>query len=142
MQPRAANRADIAALHEVRMAVRENVLSHRDRITESDYLSALEELGCGWLIEENGEVLGFAIAYRNGSLWALFVHPDHEGRGVAKALHATMLEWLRQQGVACAFLSTEPGTRAEAFYRSRGWQGCGPLVHGEITLELELTKTS
>ena len=142
MQLRAANRTDIPALHEVRMAVRENVLSHRDRIREADYLSALEELGCGWLVEDDGEVLGFAIAYRSGSIWALFVHPDHEGRGVAKALHAAMLEWLQQQTVTTAFLSTEPGTRAEAFYRSRGWQSCGPPVLGEMQFELALPQTS
>lgn len=42
---REANKADIPAMHRVRLAVRENALSDPTRITESDYLAALDTLG-------------------------------------------------------------------------------------------------
>ena len=37
-------------MHRVRLAVRENVLSDPNRITASDYLAALDELGRTWVV--------------------------------------------------------------------------------------------
>ena len=35
------------------------------------------------------------------------------------------------------WLTTDPGTRAEAFYRSLGWRPCGIVPDGELRLELD-----
>ena len=109
MMLRLANRADIPGMHRVRLAVRENRLSDPARITEADYIAAMEDLGRTWVIEAGGEVVAFASGYATGSVWALFVHPDHEGRGYGKALHATMIDWLWSLGHARLWLTTSPG---------------------------------
>ena len=123
-------------MHRVRLAVHENRLSDPARITEADYIAAMEDLGRTWVIEAGGEVVAFASGYSAGSVWALFVHPDHEGRGHGRALHATMIDWLWSLGHSRLWLTTSPGTRAERFYLAQGWQPRGTVSGGEIRLEL------
>lgn len=133
---RGALRADIPAMHRVRMSVRENRLRTRT-ITEADYVPAMETHGRGWVIEESGEVVGFAVGdKRDGNIWALFVHPDHEGRGYGRQLHDAMVAWLWSQGLEQLWLTTQPGTRAQAFYEAAGWQRAGRTDHGELRFEL------
>jgi GNAT superfamily N-acetyltransferase len=133
---RKADSTDIAGMRRVRGAVRENVLSDPGRITDSDYLAALEELGCSWVVEEDGEIVAFATAYRSGNIWALFVHPDHEGRGHGTALHSIVVAWLRSLGHRRIWLTTGAGTRAQQFYLSRSWEVCGTVSGGDVRLEL------
>ena len=118
-------------MQRVRLAVRENALSDPSRVTESDYLAALEELGRTWVAETDGEIVA-----NIGSIWALFVHPDHEGCGYGKALHSTVVAWLWSLGLKRIWLATGPGTRAERFYISQGWRPCGTVPGGDIRLEL------
>jgi GNAT superfamily N-acetyltransferase len=134
---RLATEADIPAMHAVRTAVRENELSDPGRITPDDYAEALGRSGRGWVAEVGGRVVGFAVGFRSGNIWALFVHPEHEGHGLGRALHAAMVSWLWQQGLRQLWLTTEAGTRAEAFYRSLGWRPCGMVGGGELRLELD-----
>lgn len=124
-------------MHRVRLAVRENVLSDPGRITEADYVAALDEVGRTWVVEVDGDVVAFATGYRNGSIWALFVHPDHEGQGHGTALHATVVAWLWSLGHGRIWLTTAGGSRAECFYLSRGWRACGTDKRGDIRMELE-----
>jgi GNAT superfamily N-acetyltransferase len=133
---RQATRPDIPAMQRVRLAVRENTLSDPTRITDDDYIAALESLGRTWVVEADGVITAFATGYRAGSVWALFVHPDHEGRGYGKALHSTMVDWLWSLGHTRLWLTTSPGTRAERFYISQGWRPCGIVPGGELRLEL------
>ncbi|MEZ5564013.1 MAG: GNAT family N-acetyltransferase [Gammaproteobacteria bacterium] len=133
---RQAGEPDIPAMHRVRLAVRENALSDPNRITEQDYVAALHALGRTWVVEDNGEIVAFATAYKSGSIWAMFVHPDHEGRGFGTALHSTVVAWLWSLGHKHIWLTTAAGTRAERFYISKGWQRCGTVPGGDIRLEL------
>lgn len=123
-------------MHRLRLAVRENVLSDPSRVTESDYLAALEELGRTWVVECDSEIVGFATGYKSGNIWALFVHPHHEGLGYGKVLHSTMVHWLWSLGLKRLWLTTGPGTRAERFYLSHGWQPCDTVAGGDIRMEL------
>ena len=123
-------------MQRVRLAVRENALTNPNRITEADYIAALEDLGRTWVVETDGEIAAFATGYKAGSIWALFVHPDHEGRGYGNALHSTMVNWLWSLGHTRLWLTTSPGTRAEGFYISRGWQSCGIVPGGDIRFEM------
>lgn len=136
MTLRQATRSDIPAMQCVRLAVRENTLSDPTRITVADYIAALEDLGRTWVVESHGEIAAFATCYRDGSIWALFVHPDHEGRGYGRALHSTMINWLWSLGHTRLWLTTDPGTRAERFYIAQGWESCGIVPGGELRLEL------
>lgn len=50
----------------------------------------------------------------------------------ARELHAEMVSWLRSQGFERLLLTTEPGTRAERFYKAGGWIDVGHPDSGEI----------
>ena len=103
-------------MHRVRLSVLENQLVF-SVISEDDYRKHLEELGRVWVVEIQGEIVGFAIANAtDGHVWALFVHPGHEQRGYGRRLHDAMVSWLRGQGVLKFWLTTDPGTRAHGFY--------------------------
>jgi hypothetical protein len=47
-----------------------------------------------------------------------------------------MIEWLWAQGLNSLWLTTEPGTRAQRFYESAGWQLAGTTDRGELRYEL------
>ena len=107
----------------IRLNVRENRLADPAAIQPDDYCPMLNERGRGWVAELDGEMAGFAVADRlRANIWALFVDPECEGRGVGRALHDTMLDWLFSTGVEEIWLGTEPGTRAERFYLASGWR--------------------
>lgn len=136
---RQAVRADVPAIHRVRMSVRENKLVSTV-ITEADTIHAIEVLGRGWVVEVDGEIVAFAIGNaKTGNIWALFVHPDHEARGYGRQLHDTMIDWLWSQGLRHLWLSTEPGTRAQRFYEKAGWLNRGKTDAGEVRFEKSVT---
>src|SRR5215813_7752095 len=109
-------------LKEIRSAVRENRLGDPSRVTDQDYAWFIEHPGI-WVWDEDGRILGLAAGdTRDGTIWALFVDPAHERRGIGRALFAAACETLRCHGHRTAMLTTEPGTRAERFYRSSGWE--------------------
>ena len=72
----------------------------------------------------------------DNNIWALFVHPDHDQRGIGKRLHDMMLHWYFNQQKEKVWLSTSPGTRAEKFYRMQGWKEVGVYGKGEIKFEM------
>lgn len=138
---RIATRADVAAIQRVRRDVRENRLVSRV-ISDDEVVEHLERLGRGWIVEEGGEIAGFAIGrLRDGNIWALFVDPAHERRGYGRRLHDAMVAWMFAQGLPKLWLSTEVGTRAERFYRAAGWMDAG-LVSGGRERRFEMAHES
>jgi GNAT superfamily N-acetyltransferase len=133
---REATLDDIPHLHAVRTAVKENVLSDPSLVTEKEYASFLTERGRGWVCEVNGVIAGFAIIdLRDENVWALFLLPQWEGKGIGRELHRVMLNWYFSQGKEKVWLGTSPHTRAEGFYRKMGWREAG--MHGkEIRFEM------
>lgn len=119
---REARLDDEAAITAVRLSVRENVLRDPTKVTHADYVAYLTEIGKGWVAEIDGRIVGFSFANRSGLIWALFLRPGTEGRGIGKHLLRLCTDWLRSIGVRRAFLDTGPGTRAEEFYRRQGWE--------------------
>jgi GNAT superfamily N-acetyltransferase len=123
---RIASEADMAAMHRIRMAVRENRLLDPTAIQPQDYRSFLHERGRGWVAELEGRIVGFAIAdATRANIWALFTDPAAEGRGIDRALHHEMVSWLFAAGVERIWLSTDAGTRASRFYEAAGWRFAG-----------------
>jgi GNAT superfamily N-acetyltransferase len=119
---RQANREDIPAMSQIRLAVTENVLSDPARVTEQMYVDFLEKSGRGWVAEDASGIVGFCYADKlNASIWALFVRPGHEGRGLGKSLLRRAVTWLFEIGHERVTLSTTAGTRADRFYAQQGW---------------------
>ena len=113
---------DIAAMSAIRLDVTENVLTDPSRVTPQMYRDYLDLLGRGWVAEIAGEVVGFSYADKtDASIWALFVSPAHEGKGVAKRLLGVAVDWLFALGHDSVQLSTAAGTRADKFYAAQGW---------------------
>ena len=134
---RQAERADVAAIFRVRYAVKENRIAP-GILSEEDVTAEMEVSGKGWVIEEDGRVVAFAIGNAlTGNIWALFVDPEFEGRGFGRRLHDQMLSWLQSRGLHRLWLTTDPGTRAQRFYERSGWRNCG-LVAGELRFEMSL----
>src|SRR5579864_9190595 len=94
MKFRQAETRDIPQIQKVRRSVKENILSDPARVTDADCAEFLELFGRGWVCEIEYQIVGFAIAdLKNHNIWALFVLPDFEHRGVGKKLHNMMLDW-------------------------------------------------
>lgn len=127
---------DIPAMHAVRKAVRENKLSVNTKIDEGAYIPYLERIGRGWVLEENGAIVAFAIGERQtGNIWALFVHEDHEGKGYGRMVQEPMVDWLFSQGLDRIHLTTGADTRAVGFYAATGWTYIGLDAHGDAAFE-------
>lgn len=134
---RKATEADIEEMFRVRMAVQENRLSDPAKVTYTMCREMLLEKGVGWVCEAEGEVVGFAIVDLSiSNIWALFVDPMYEKKGIGRQLHDLMVSWSFAAGQSKLWLSTDPGTRAEAFYRKAGWVETGMEQNGEIRFEL------
>ena len=129
---RRATEADRERISEIRFSVKENILRDRSRVTHDMVTWFIENPGI-WLWEEDGRILGFSAAdTRDGSIWALFVAPGHERRGIGRALFAKACDVLRQEGHRTAWLTTQAGSRAEGFYRAAGWKVIGTSAKGEL----------
>jgi GNAT superfamily N-acetyltransferase len=129
--------SDISQLQLIRNAVKENMLSNPALVQDKDYVDYLTVRGKGWICENDGIIIGFAIAdLKEENIWALFVHPDHEQMGIGKALHEIMLNWYFKQQNERVWLSTGANTRAEKFYRLQGWKETGLYGKGEIKFEM------
>jgi ribosomal protein S18 acetylase RimI-like enzyme len=78
-------------------------------------------------IDDPGDVIGFtAVHPREGELFVLFVHPEHGGRGVGRALLDAAHESLRAAGCRQAFLYThEENDRSLAVYQAAGYRRDG-----------------
>lgn len=123
-------------MQRIRASVKENRLTSR-ALSAADYLWAIEHDGRGWVMDVDGQVVGFAIASSaTGNIWALFVDPEHARQGHGRRLHDAMVEWLWSQGARRLWLTTESGTRAQKFYESAGWRFAEKTEDGQLRYEL------
>jgi len=120
---RRATSADVPTMARIRLAVTENRLRDPSRVTLAMYEDFLEQDGRGWVALIDGATVAFSYANRtDGSIWALFVDPPHEGKGLARPLLALATDWLFSIGFEEVRLDTGAGTRADRFYARQGWR--------------------
>ncbi len=119
---------DLPEIIEVRAATRENALSREALrqlgITEESTAELLRTSHRGWLCEEEGRIVGFAIGDgKTGELWVIAVLPEFEGRGVGMRLLDSVEGWLWSLGWQSIWLWTSPDRqkRAFTFYLKHGW---------------------
>lgn len=122
----------------VRMAVKENVLHNPALVPRKDYIDYLTIFGKGWVCEIDNRIVGFSIVgLAQQNVWALFVLPEFEGKGIGGKLHDIMINWYFVQTNEKIWLGTEQKTRAELFYKKKGWTVVG--IHEPDETRFELT---
>ena len=134
---------DVMSIQEIRNSVTENTLSDPSKVTDEMCIEYLTKRGKGWLCLMDQQPVGFAIVdMKDHNVWALFIKPDFQGKGIGKQLHDMMLQWYFDQTDTPLWLGTEPGTRAEQFYRMQGWKNTGPHGNNELKFELSYDQWS
>ena len=135
---REAKFEDINQIQIVRNSVTENTLSNPNLVSDADCENYLMVRGKGWVCEINNQIVGFAIAdLKDNNIWALFLHPKFEKKGIGQKLHKIMLDWYFKQTNNKVWLGTAFNTRAEQFYRTAGWIEVG--THGKKEIKFEMT---
>jgi GNAT superfamily N-acetyltransferase len=129
---------DIPQMAKVRLAVKENVLFNPDLVPYEDYVEYITQRGKGWVCEIDKKVVGFSVVdMKDNNIWALFIEPKFEKKGIGRKLHNMMLDWYFQQTKTTVWLGTEPKSRAETFYSKSGWKAAG--MHGREEVKFEMT---
>jgi len=126
---------DIPATFALRLSIVENAVTMEELeqdygITPQSLAAAMEKHVRGWLCEDTGRVVGFAMGDRSsGEVLVVAVHPDSERRGIGKDLLLRVQSWLFSEGHEEIWLlaNPHPGVRAHGFYRKLGWQATGRL---------------
>jgi len=139
MKFREATIEDIKQIQVVRNSVKENMLSNPALVTDLDCENFMFHRGKGWVCEIDNRIVGFAIAdLKEENIWALFLLPAFEGKGIGKKLQQIMLDWYFSTGKEKVWLGTAPNTRAEKFYLHSGWKQNG--MHGKNEVKFEMSK--
>ena len=125
----------------VRTSVRENLLTTEQLaqrgITNAGVAASLLVDRKGWVAERSTEIVAFSMADRaDPSIFALFVLPEYEGRGLGNRLLDLALRWLWDNGAELVWLTTSPDTRAARFYARRSWAPVGIVPGGDMRFEL------
>lgn len=130
---------DVSSFFKVRVNVRENFLSLLELknmgITQESVREALKSDCKGWVAEFDDQMVGFTIANkRTRSVWALFVLPEHERKGIGRGLLEIAMHWLWEQGYDEIWLDTgsDPHSRANGFYKHLGWNMKETTLYGQF----------
>jgi GNAT superfamily N-acetyltransferase len=135
---REATTDDIKQIQVVRNSVKENVLSDPNLVSDKDCEEFITVRGKGFVCEIENNIVGFAIVdLKENNIWALFIDPKFEKKGIGQKLHVIMLDWYFSQSKHTIWLGTAFNTRAEKFYRKAGWTAVG--LHGTKEIKFEMT---
>ena len=93
-------------------------------ITHESVIESMENSHRGWLAEDDGEVVGFAMGDKtSGEVWVIAVLKEYEDRGIGRGLMGLVETWLIEEGCEELWLTTDldESYRAVGFYRRLGW---------------------
>ena len=140
---REASATDMPGISHVRLAVIENALSveqlQERGITNASVAASLLTHRKGWVAEQDGQIVAFSMADRaDWSIFALFVLPGYEQRGLGGHLLDLALGWLWDNGAERVWLSTgrKRGRRAS----TRCVDGSVPAMQARGDLRFELSR--
>lgn len=123
----------------VRISVIENHLSREEMqrigITENVVADLIEKSHCAWVATDNEKIIGFSMILPDeGCLFAAFVLPEYEGRGIGRRLvEIAEKELFRHHEIA--WLETDKQSRAAKFYIQLGWGNKIDINDTDIRLE-------
>lgn len=136
---RVATEADIEALFEIRTSVRENHQSRAELaalgVTPETIARMLRTCCRAWVASEDGYDVAFSMANAaEATVFAMFLRPGYEGRGLGRALMRLAEEWLFATGCGEIWLLTDSRreVRANGFYRHLGWKESGLQADGQV----------
>ncbi|QZY92866.1 GNAT family N-acetyltransferase (plasmid) [Pantoea dispersa] len=136
---RTAQAADVDGMFHVRISVIENHLSREEMqrigITENVVADLIEKSCCAWVATDNEKIIGFSMILPDeGCLFAAFVLPEYEGRGIGRRLvEIAEKELFRHHEIA--WLETDKQSRAAKFYIQLGWGNKIDINDTDIRLE-------
>lgn len=138
---RRARSADVDAIFDIRTSVTQNHLTHEQLlemgISQDVVTETLESAECGWIAEVDGQPAAFAIVdFEDASVFALFVKPSFEGRGLGNLL-MDKAEKVLFASHETIWLETDasPDIRANGFYQKRNWIAVGVDDKGDVRYE-------
>ncbi|CAM3747386.1 N-acetyltransferase GCN5 [Pseudomonas reidholzensis] len=138
---RLASPSDIDLLFDIRTSVQQNHLSREQMqamgITPAAIGDAIRAAPCVWIAELQGEAAGFAMVdIDDGELFALFVRPHLEGKGVGRLLLQQAEESLFQRHETIHLTTdADEAMRAVGFYRRHGWAWAGAVDDRDARFE-------
>jgi GNAT superfamily N-acetyltransferase len=131
--------ADVETLFEIRTSVRENHQSREELatigVTPESVAEMLSSDSHAWVAEVDGAPAAFSMARAaERTVFAMFVRPEFEGRGLGRALMERAEDWLFRTGAEEIWLTTgsDPSIRANGFYRRLGWLQAGTTEDGQL----------
>ncbi|OCT25293.1 GNAT family N-acetyltransferase [Pseudomonas putida] len=136
---------DIELLFDIRTSVKQNHLSreqmHDLGITATSLTEAIREAPCTWIAEYEQEAVGFTMVdLGEGELFALFVRPQHEGKGIGRLLlqkaEAALFE---RHEVIHLTTDGDQAIRANGFYQRAGWVSSGAVDDRDVRYEKRCT---
>ena len=136
--------SDLPAATAVRLSTVENAITVAELesqygITPQSTAEAMTSHVKGWLCENSGKVVGFAMGDRlNGEVIVVAVLPEYEGRGIGKSVLAPVQTWLFTEGHEefWLFSNPDPSIRSYGFYRYLGWRSTRTLPDDDEVLKL------
>ncbi|KUG06848.1 GNAT family N-acetyltransferase [Solirubrum puertoriconensis] len=136
---RSATPADVPAMFDIRCSVRENHQSREELaalgVTPESVAAMLEGDGPGWVVEVDGKPVAFAmVIVLEKTVFACFVSPGYEGRGIGCLLMEAAEHCLAHNGIEEAWLTTgaNPDLRANGFYQALDWTPAGTDPDGQL----------
>ena len=141
---RVATEADVESLFDIRTSVLENHQSRADLarvgVTPDSVAQMLHSSSRAWIASERKQDVAFSMAdASDATVFAMFVRPAFERRGLGRILMKRAEEWLFEQGCVEIWLLTDANrdVRANGFYRHLGWDDAGIQQDGQV----KFTKT-
>ncbi|WP_207479998.1 GNAT family N-acetyltransferase [Arenibaculum pallidiluteum] len=137
-RPRVATSAEVEDLFAIRTSVIENHQSREELadlgITPESVAAMLAADCRAWICDLDGVPAAFSMAKAGErTVFAVFVRPEAEGRGLGRALLEAAESWLFAQGAAEIWLTTglDPTLRAHRLYEAAGWRAGDVTADGQ-----------
>lgn len=134
------------AVFHIRTSVRENHLSLEQMATMGITPEAIREAiaaePCAWLAEADGKAVGFAMVdAEEGCVFAVFILPEWEGRGLGRRLMAEAEASLFRRHETI-WLETDGRSRASGFYTHLCWKPAVNYENGDVRFEKKRPRAS